>query len=89
MAAIDFANPLLGAQYLAGSLLLNLGYHVMKRDRFRFMGLLLGAGPALSLLRGVFFYDSIFYFCSSESSSGPLSRGKKSALSGRIPSGVA
>jgi O-antigen ligase len=62
MAAIDFANPLLGAQYLAGSLLLNLGYHVIKRNRYRYMALLLGAEPALSLLRGAFFYDSIFYF---------------------------
>ena len=62
MAAIDFANPLLGAQYLAGSLLLNLGYHVVTRNRYRYMALLLGAEPALSLLRGAFFYDSIFYF---------------------------
>lgn len=62
MAAIDFANPLLGAQYLAGSLFINLLYHVVKRDRYRYMALLLGAEPALSLLRGAFFYDSIFYF---------------------------
>jgi hypothetical protein len=62
MAAIDFANPLLGAQYLAGSLFLNLGYHVIRRDRYRYMALLLGAEPALSLLRGAFFYDSIFFF---------------------------
>jgi O-antigen ligase len=62
MAAIDFASPLLGAQYLAGSLFLMLMYHVIKRDRYRYMCLLLGAEPALSLLRGAFFYDSIFFF---------------------------
>jgi O-antigen ligase len=62
MVPLDFGMPLLGAQYLAGSLFLFLGYHFIKRDRYRYMSLLVGAGPALSLMRGVFFYDSIFVF---------------------------
>jgi O-antigen ligase len=62
MASIDIAQPRLGGMYLAGSLICCLGYHLVKRDRFKFMSLLIGAGPALSLLRGVFFYDSLFFF---------------------------
>jgi O-antigen ligase len=62
MASLDFSSPLVGARYLAGSLFVFLGYHVLKRDRYRFMSLLVGVGPALSLLRGVFFYDSVLAF---------------------------
>src|ERR1700735_1087741 len=62
MIPLDFAAPKIGAQYLAGSLFLFLAYYFVRRDRFRYMSLLVGAGPALSLLRGVFFYDSIFIF---------------------------
>ena len=62
LATLDFAQPLLGAQYLIGSLSVFLGYYLLKRDRYRFMSLLVGVGPALSLLRGLFFYKSIFAF---------------------------
>ena len=62
MVPIDFGRPLLGAQYLAGSLFVVLGYHFLKRDRYKYMSLLVGASPALSLMRGVFFYNSIFLF---------------------------
>ncbi|MGH9691530.1 MAG: O-antigen ligase family protein [Candidatus Acidiferrales bacterium] len=62
MATIDMGQPLLGARYLAGSLFLLLGYHVLTRNRYKFMSLLVGAGPALGLTRGLFFYDSILVF---------------------------
>jgi O-antigen ligase len=64
MATLDFGAPLIGARYLAGSLLICLLYQAIKRDRYRYMALLIGAGPALSLLRGVFFYNSFFFFTS-------------------------
>jgi O-antigen ligase len=64
MVPIDYGEPRLGAQYLAGSLLVFLTYHFYKRDRFRYLSLLVGAGPALSLMRGVFFYNSFFFFLS-------------------------
>jgi O-antigen ligase len=62
MAGVFIGNPLLGARYLVGSLLIVLGYYFFKRDRYRFMSLLVGVAPALSLLRGLFFYKSIFVF---------------------------
>src|SRR5271163_422940 len=62
MATIDLGNPLLGARYLVASLLVFLGYHGLRKDRYRFVALLLGAAPALSLMRGLFFYDSIIFF---------------------------
>jgi O-antigen ligase len=62
MVTLDFGVPLLGARYLAGSLFVLLAWHTLKRDRFGYMSLLVGAGPALSLLRSVFFYDSVLYF---------------------------
>ena len=62
MATLDFGMPLLGGEYLVIMLFLFLGYHVIKRDRYRYMSLLVAAGPALSLMRGVFFYKSIFVF---------------------------
>jgi O-antigen ligase len=62
MATLDFGAPMIGARYLAGSLLICLLYQAARRDRYRYMALLIGAGPALSLLRGVFFYNSFFFF---------------------------
>jgi O-antigen ligase len=62
MAPIDFGMPRLGGQYLAVSLIVFLTYHFWKRDRFKYLSLLVGAGPALSLMRGVFFYQSFFFF---------------------------
>jgi O-antigen ligase len=62
MATLDFGEPLLGARYLVGSLSVCLGYYFLKHDRYKFMSLLVGVGPALSLLRGLFFYKSLFAF---------------------------
>ncbi len=62
MASIDFASPELGARYLVGSLLLLLSYHIVRRDRYQFLGLVIGVAPALGLMRAVFFYDSVTFF---------------------------
>jgi len=62
MATIDMTMPVAGARYLAGMLFCFLAYYGIKGDRFRFMALLFGCGPAMSLMRGLFFYNSIVVF---------------------------
>ena len=62
MASIDVAEPRLGGIYLACSLLVILGYHYAVRDRYRFLSVLIGSVPALAVMRGVFFYNSIVVF---------------------------
>jgi O-antigen ligase len=62
MATIDLANPLLGARYLVGMLFLFLGYHGLRRDRYQFLGLVIGVAPAIALMRGLFFYDGVTFF---------------------------
>jgi len=62
MATIDVAHPLWGARYLACSVFAILGYYVIKRDRYRLLSLLIGVSPALVLMRGLFFYNSVPFF---------------------------
>lgn len=62
MTTLDFGSPLLGGEYLAVTLFLFLAYHAIKKDRYRYMALFVAVGPALALMRGVFFYKSIFFF---------------------------
>lgn len=59
MAAVFVARPLVGAQYTLGALLLVLAYHVIRRDRFAFGGIVLGSLPVLDLMRGLFFYYGV------------------------------
>ncbi len=62
MVTIDFSKPRWGGMYLIGTLLIFLGYYIFKHDRYRFLSLLFGCSPTLSLMRGEFFYNSITFF---------------------------
>ena len=59
MGAVFFGLPVLGAQYMAASMFLLLGIHAVRRDQFTFVCLVIGALPAMLLMRGLFFYDSV------------------------------
>lgn len=59
---MGFGHLMAGARYLVVSLAVMLGYLFVKRDRFGYMALAVGALPALSFMRGVFFYFSIIVF---------------------------
>jgi len=62
MATIDLGNPVMGARYLVAVLLVLLAYHGFRKDRYRFMALLIGTSPAMGLMRSMFFYDSVIFF---------------------------
>ena len=61
-ALLGFGHLLLGARYLALSLFVNLGYLLVKGDKYEYLALAIGAVPALSFFREVFFYFSIIVF---------------------------
>jgi O-antigen ligase len=62
MVTIDLSLPRLGGEYLIGTLTMFLGYYAATHDRYRFLSLLFGCAPALALMRGEFFYNSIIFF---------------------------
>jgi O-antigen ligase len=62
VVSLGLGNLMLGARYFAISLFLMLGYLLVKGDHHEYMAVAIGALPALSFFRDVFFYFSIAVF---------------------------
>jgi O-antigen ligase len=62
MAFLALGHLMLGARYFAISLFVVLGYFLVKGDKYEYLALVIGAVPALSFFREVFFYFSTIVF---------------------------
>jgi O-antigen ligase len=62
LGSVGFGHLMPGARYMVGSLFVFLAYHFLKGNSYEYLALAVAALPALSFLRGVFFYYSIIVF---------------------------